>query len=942
MVQILDQTTGTSAVGLSPDALKIFISYSRRDLAAADAMVAALEGHGFSVTIDRRDLPYGEEWQKELAGFIAASDTVVWLVSPDSVKSKWVNWELGEVGRLSKRLIPVKVRETPPEDLPEALGRIHLLPAEGAYDPSRHETDLVKALNTDRAWLKRATSLGDDAREWMANGRDRARLIRGAALSEAEAWSVRKPADAPAPSSEILELILASRAAQRRGQRITVAGSLAAAVVAMGLAATAFVFQRQAEEATVEATRGAARLAVNVAGSLLDQGQVDEPAVLLLEAAKAFDDTTANDEMLIAFHRVNQAYAQTRSYGLPAGAKAVEGPDALYFIDEANRDVLRFDGNAPPGVFVDGTAEDSAIRTVGFAWTPAGYDAVLVREDNSVERVTAAGQRRPAGSLPPREAKEGRRYDVWGSEQVVVHAAGIVVASSAFEDPDGTTNTYARLIDINTGASMARTFDLAAGYYIDVDGREYLYGGGTVYFDDKNWFAMSRGTSGIEITPVAMTEDRYKSLALLTCIVDGFIDPRRFLPAMTREFQTGSEQRYCRALGDAILVSDYQSSSAGMVRSDRVIQPDGAVSSVRDLLTQLGQRAGENNFSWVGTGPGETLGVIQDRNLTVFKTYQIDMELAHPDAPGPARLLDEERIAVHEPWLNRVVVRSLVDQPRKSIDDPRQEAVAGQKERLKPLNPGSCAGYAFFQPFLDTLLTLPDGTALNYSDLGDEDESRSLVLRGTDGKDSVLEIGTAFHCIQFTSDGQVMIAHLADDTRGIVMFDVGRLRAGGSLEDARMKAPEGFFSSAFPIGDGSALITTDASHSVLRWEKGAEGNWTSRVIYKGDNVAFHAEPDVDGRRLAIIESLGGGTTKGFLQSVPADKRWIELGGDYKWFGLTFGADGTIASGARGIQRLLRLPSLSTLVEETAGQLPARCRPADGASYRTSPCWPASL
>ncbi len=246
---------GVSAVAPSPDALKIFISYSRRDLAAADAMVAALEGHGFSVTIDRRDLPYGEEWQKELAGFIAASDTVVWLVSPDSVKSKWVNWELGEVGRLSKRLIPVKVRETPPEELPEALGRIHLLPAEGAYDPAKHEPDLVKALNTDRAWLKRATSLGDDAREWMANGRDRARLIRGAALSEAEAWSVRKPADAPAPSSDILELILASRAAQRRGQRITVAGSLAAAVVAIGLAATAIWFGFEARDQADEAER---------------------------------------------------------------------------------------------------------------------------------------------------------------------------------------------------------------------------------------------------------------------------------------------------------------------------------------------------------------------------------------------------------------------------------------------------------------------------------------------------------------------------------------------------------------------------------------------------------------------------------------------------------------------------------------------------------------
>ena len=62
---------------MTRDKLKLFISYSRRDMTAADALVTALEGEGFEITIDRRDLPYGEEWQKELGDFIRASDTVV-------------------------------------------------------------------------------------------------------------------------------------------------------------------------------------------------------------------------------------------------------------------------------------------------------------------------------------------------------------------------------------------------------------------------------------------------------------------------------------------------------------------------------------------------------------------------------------------------------------------------------------------------------------------------------------------------------------------------------------------------------------------------------------------------------------------------------------------------------------------------------------------------
>lgn len=91
------------------NALKLFISYSRRDAATADAIVSALEARGFQVTIDRRDLPFGEEWQKELAEFIRQSDTIVWLVSEASITSEWVNWELDEVKARNKRLVPVMV-----------------------------------------------------------------------------------------------------------------------------------------------------------------------------------------------------------------------------------------------------------------------------------------------------------------------------------------------------------------------------------------------------------------------------------------------------------------------------------------------------------------------------------------------------------------------------------------------------------------------------------------------------------------------------------------------------------------------------------------------------------------------------------------------------------------------------------------------------------------
>lgn len=276
--------TGTAGGAADGEALKVFMSYSRADQAAADALVAALEGAGFTVAIDRRDLPYGEEWQKELAALITESDTVLWLVSPDSVRSRWCRWELGEVTRLSKRLIPVRIRAVDPETLPAELGRIHLLPAEGVYDPALHEGALVAALRADRAWLKQATSLAGAARDWRANGRDRARLLRGAALAAAEAWSGRVPRGAPTPASEVRDFILASSLAQRRRQRYAVAGSAAVALVALALAGLAFFFQRQAEERTAVAVRNETISLGTLSRLALSEGRPQDAAKLGLAA----------------------------------------------------------------------------------------------------------------------------------------------------------------------------------------------------------------------------------------------------------------------------------------------------------------------------------------------------------------------------------------------------------------------------------------------------------------------------------------------------------------------------------------------------------------------------------------------------------------------------------------------------------------------------------
>ena len=105
--------TNAKGFASSPDRtdarLKIFISYSHIDLHFVDALATELENNQIDVLIDRRDLPYGEQWKPELLDFVRQADTIVFVVSPASISSRWCKWEVEQVEAASKRLVPDRI-----------------------------------------------------------------------------------------------------------------------------------------------------------------------------------------------------------------------------------------------------------------------------------------------------------------------------------------------------------------------------------------------------------------------------------------------------------------------------------------------------------------------------------------------------------------------------------------------------------------------------------------------------------------------------------------------------------------------------------------------------------------------------------------------------------------------------------------------------------------
>ena len=368
-VSSIDVQATSRPAAHEPDKLKVFISYSRRDAIAADVLAEALIARGFEVTIDRRDLPFGEKWQTELAEFIRLSDTVIWLVSDASIRSKWVNWELDEVAKKNKRLVPVMVGDSARDALPRQLGEIHILPAEGVFAPERDLDALVRVLETDRAWLKHASRLQDRATEWISNGRTSALLLSRGALSDAERWTEARPAKAPAPAQEILDLLLASRQAATRRLRWWVAGSLAVAAGAIGLSILAY-FQSVEAARQRDVAQKQARSSTLFSSALQHEGQDPTFGFRLLGHARTAFPSTTIATAGTDWYRSKQFYKLALSH---------DGAEAVLFLPPANGLVSASEKSVKAWT-LDGTVKWETAASLPIAISPDGKQLVALSE----------------------------------------------------------------------------------------------------------------------------------------------------------------------------------------------------------------------------------------------------------------------------------------------------------------------------------------------------------------------------------------------------------------------------------------------------------------------------------------------------------------------------------------------------------------------------------
>jgi hypothetical protein len=195
--------------------LRVFISYSRADLAFADQLDAALDVCGFDCTLDRQGISGGEDWKTRLGALLREAETVVFVLSPDSAKSPICEWEVETAAGFGKRIVPIVCRPLENQPAPKRLADLNYIffypePKSPGAGFGAGLAKLVGALDTDLDWLREHTRYLQRATEWASGGKQVNRLLSGGDIAEAKAWVARKPKGAPEPTGLHLDYILAS------------------------------------------------------------------------------------------------------------------------------------------------------------------------------------------------------------------------------------------------------------------------------------------------------------------------------------------------------------------------------------------------------------------------------------------------------------------------------------------------------------------------------------------------------------------------------------------------------------------------------------------------------------------------------------------------------------------------------------------------------------
>jgi TIR domain len=201
---------------------EIFISYSEKDKNFVKKLYQVLQQQRYKPWIQSLDLQPGHpDWWGKILRAIQRTNTLVFVMSADSLKSEWCLKEIRQAKHFNKRVFVVNYGRLSPGSLAKPskldqetwvwLNQTNWFP----YDRQNEEATFEKLLNaieTDFEYAKKHAGLAMQADEWIESGRREDYLLRGDLCWDVWNWleNATETGREPKPTSDIQDFILAS------------------------------------------------------------------------------------------------------------------------------------------------------------------------------------------------------------------------------------------------------------------------------------------------------------------------------------------------------------------------------------------------------------------------------------------------------------------------------------------------------------------------------------------------------------------------------------------------------------------------------------------------------------------------------------------------------------------------------------------------------------
>ena len=209
----------------------LFISYSRKNIDFALRLTEAFQGQDLDFWIDLKGIPPTVDWWKEIEKGIEEADIFLFLLSPDSAKSKVCKREIEHAARNGKRLIPVVVRDVKADEAPSELQPLNWIFLRENDDFNEAFDRLITAIKTDYVWVQIHRQLQVKSLEWERSARENSFLLRGKELRDAEFQLEANLSKEPFPTILQHEFVSTSKKARVKQRRIIAGISLVTIII---------------------------------------------------------------------------------------------------------------------------------------------------------------------------------------------------------------------------------------------------------------------------------------------------------------------------------------------------------------------------------------------------------------------------------------------------------------------------------------------------------------------------------------------------------------------------------------------------------------------------------------------------------------------------------------------------------------------------------------